>query len=137
MQLRPDETVENTLQRLLTHERQLTRLEIDGWIPYRGEELTLKHLSSLTALRHLDAFGMDPLTPNDCHAVGGLTHLTTLGIRECIQVNIAVRFMCKNRFCNLQHWACLPMRMWFVGCKQDVSQSSFGVRVRQLAHRSN
>ena len=106
MQLRPDEKVEDMLQRLLAHERQLTRLEIDGWIPYRGGELTLQHLSSLTALRHLDAFGMDPLTPSDCRAVGGLTHLTTLGVRECTQVNTAA--CVPEEVLQLQHWACHP-----------------------------
>lgn len=102
MQLRPDEEVDDMLRRLLAHERQLTRLDVGGsWIPYRGGELKVKQLSSLTALRHLNTYGMPPLGRSDCRAVGGLTQLTMLEIPECTRVSDAA--CAQEVFCKLQH----------------------------------
>jgi hypothetical protein len=76
---------------VLIQETQLTRLVmradevVEGW---RQEHIpTVQQLSRLTALQHLDAPVMKPLTRSDCYELKQMQHLTVLNLPAPGKVN--------------------------------------------------
>lgn len=92
LQLQEGEPDRHMLRGLVAHETQITRLEFASSSlsrQYRSvarQQLGYKQLSTLTALRHLDAMEMPALKPGDWRALERLQQLTTLAIplRVCL-----------------------------------------------------
>lgn len=72
---------------VLAHETQITHLALE--LPDDDPSPVLQQLGSLTALRHLDAWGLTEPKPSDCRALERLQWLTTLaipyGYKVCMQ----------------------------------------------------
>ena len=72
---------------VLARETQLTRLELPlHYLPRDDLPKIYQQLGSLTALRHLDAWGSTEPKASDCCALERLQQLTTLAIRYGHQV---------------------------------------------------
>jgi hypothetical protein len=81
-QARWDESEPDVLRGLLAYDTGLTRLVMQSDGEYEGS-LQVAQLGYLTALQHLGALHLAPLTARDCRALQRLQSLTWLALPSC------------------------------------------------------